>query len=187
MTDFLLSWAYLGHLPSTLSQLRGLALREDWEFKNTVQNPNRPHPILRSYLLRTFQRLILEKKVAVNEGASVAAFNTGLVDPRYEAIYALFGARDDQGVVGTRRLLHRRRGAGGQRLVRYFNPLPSTAHYFRTSPAELLGTRLHQTKRSAVWQLRRDVVIERIDRYPKEFIEDNWPSGFQAKRYFAAH
>ena len=63
MTDFLLSWAYLGHLPSTLSELRGLALREDWEFKNTVRNPNRPHPILRSYRLRTSRGLFSRKRL----------------------------------------------------------------------------------------------------------------------------
>ena len=88
----------------------------------------------------------------MNEGASVAAFNTGLVDPRYEAIYALFGARDDPQVASWELdgFCIAGEGAGGQRLVRYFNPLPSTAHYFN-KPAELLyDTRIRQ-KRSRSW------------------------------------
>jgi hypothetical protein len=27
----------------------------------------------------------------------------------------------------------------------------------------------------------RHVVIDRIDRYPKEFIEDHWPTGFEVR------
>jgi hypothetical protein len=174
----LLDWAYLGYLPNVLAELKGLALKgERWEFKNTPQGTDRPNPILYSYLMHTFGRLVLEKKVLVNEQASLAAFNTGLVDPRYEKIYALFSPNDAAArpwrlagfcIAGE--------GANGQDLVRHFNPLPSPAHYF-DNPVELLyDTRAGEPELD--W---KHVIIDRIDRYPKEFVEDHWPTGFTAR------
>lgn len=89
-TDRLLNWAYLGFLPKALGNLKDKALDERWEFKDTLPDPDRPLPILHSYLLQTFGRLVLEEKVLVTADGSYAALNTGLVDPRYEPIYALF-------------------------------------------------------------------------------------------------
>lgn len=87
-SGYLFDWAYLGYLPNVLAELKGLALAgERWEFKNAPRNPERPLPILFSYLMHTFERLVLENKILVNEQASLAAFNTGLVDQRYEKIY----------------------------------------------------------------------------------------------------
>jgi hypothetical protein len=176
-TDFLLGWAYLGYLPKTLSELAEMALEERWEFKNTVPDPERPLPILFSYLLHTFGRLVLEEKVPISSDASFAAFNTGLVDPRYEPIYALLQPNTDV------RLPWRFSSfcipgeeVDGQNLVRNFNPLPPLAHYF-DQPADLLyDTRVG--KPEIDW---RHVVIDRIDRYPHEFLEDHWPPGFEMR------
>lgn len=66
-------------------------------------------------------------------------------------------------------------GVHGQNLVRHFNPLPPLAHYF-DEPSDLLyDTRVGKPEMD--W---RHVVIDRIDRYPAEFLEDNWPPGFAA-------
>lgn len=173
----LLEWAYLGYMPNVLAALKGLALDERWEFKNTPPNSERPFPILYSYLLETFGRLALEQKVLVNGGASFAAFNTGLVDPRYEPIHALFVPNDDPRapwqlagfcIAGE--------GADGQNLVRHFAPLPCAAHYFDNQMDLLYDTRAGKPELD--WQ---HVIIERIDRYPAEFVNDHWPPGFQAQ------
>ncbi len=177
VNDLLFDWAYLGYLPDVLRELAGLALQERWEFKNEPRSAERPLPILFSYLLHTFGRLVLERKVLVNEKASCAAFNTGLVDPRYEEIYAFFAAQDDPRapwqlagfcIAGE--------SAVGQNLVRYMNPLPSAAHYFDEPTDLLYDTRVGKPELD--WQ---HVIIERIDRYPKEFLEDNWPPGFPTR------
>jgi len=177
VNDFLFDWAYLGYVPDVLRELAGLALQERWEFKNEPRSPERPLPILYSYLLHTFGRLVLERKVLVNEKASCAAFNTGLVDPLYEEIYAFFAAQDDPRaawqLVG---FCIAGESAVGQNLVRYLNPLPSSAHYFDEPTDLLYDTRVGKPELD--WQ---HVIIERIDRYPQEFLEDNWPHGFPAK------
>jgi hypothetical protein len=154
--------------------LAELALPERWEFKDPAVQQNRPKPILYSYLVHTFDRLEFEGKVQVSENGNFAAFNTGLVDRRYEPIYALFRRQDDPRApwqlvefctAGER--------ASGQNLVRYFSPLPSPAHYF-DEPADLLYD-VRQGKPQISW---RHVVIERIDRYPPSFLKDHWPKGF---------
>lgn len=169
-TERLLDWAYMGYVPRVLADLAGLALRERWEFKDAAPDPDRPQPILYSYILQTFGRLVLEEKVLVNRDASFAAFNTGLVDPLF--------VPTAQGRSPWRLSSFCIAGEGpdGQNLVRHFNPLPPLAHYF-DQPADLLyDTRVGKPEMD--W---RHVVIDRIDRYPKEFIEDNWPAGFEVR------
>jgi len=172
--DYLLNWAYFGYLPNVLGELTGIALAERWEFKDGPRDPERPHPILFSYLLRTFQRLVLEHKVIVNEKARVAAFNTGLVDRRYETIYTLFAPNDDpRAAWQLSGFCIAGEGALGQVLVRHFSPLPPPAHYFETSTDLLYDTRAGKPELD--WQ---HIIIANIGRYPREFLEDHCPSGF---------
>ena len=178
VVDNLMRWAYLGYLPSTLQQLANLALRERWEFKNSNADPSRPVPILLSYLLNTFGRLVLEDKVCVVPVPPLAVFNTGLVDRRYEPIYAVFGPNDLGRPQRWQLTGFCIAGEGplGQQLVRHFNPLPAPAHYF-DQPSDLLyDTRVGKPEMD--W---RHVVIDRIDRYPSEFIEEHWPSGMEVQ------
>jgi hypothetical protein len=109
----------------------------------------------------------------VNAGATFAAFNTGLVDRRYEPIYALLNRNPDP------RLYWKLTGFCvaaekeiGQNLVRNFNPLPHQTHYF-DDPTELLYD-VRVGKPEMDWQ---HIIIDNVDRYPVEFIEDNRPPG----------
>jgi len=176
----LLQWAYLGFLPNVLGELAALALKgERWEFKNAPSNPDYPFPILWSYLRHTFGKLVLERKISVNEQASLATFNTGLVDQRYEKIYALFSPDEKAGEPQPWRLAGfctAGEGANGQDLVRYFNPLPAPAHYF-----DNLSEVFYDTHAGAPELDLRHLIIDRIDRYPKEFIEDHLPAGFEPR------
>jgi hypothetical protein len=166
-------WAFCG-LPTPLYHLKELALDERWEFQDASNDPATPFPILHSYLIHTFGRLVLEGKVLVDSTKSWAAFNTGLVDDRYEPIHALFEPNDDPRtpwqlkgfcIPGEDSL--------GQNLVRYFSPLPSGAHYF-DNPVDLLYD-ARVGKPELDW---RHIIIENIDRYPIEFLDDHWPRGF---------
>ena len=170
-TDNLFKLAYLGYLPNALAALKELALEERWEFKN---QPDRPLPILYSYLFHTFGRLVLQTKVVVNESVSLAAFNTGLVDSRYEPIYGLFEPNQEVRTPWQLRgFCIAGEDSNGQNLVRHFNPLPQAAHYF-DQPADLL-----YDIRGGIPELNwNHIVIECIDRYPNEFLEDHRPTGF---------
>src|SRR5690606_15098229 len=80
-------WASFGDFNETIKGLNILALPERWYYQNP--NPKFQYPILAKYLKYTFYRLTQEKgKILENENFS--AFNTGLVDRRYEPIYAFF-------------------------------------------------------------------------------------------------
>jgi hypothetical protein len=189
----LLDWAYFGYLPNVLGELQGLALKERWEFSRVAADAAHPLPILWSYLRQTFARLVLENKVLVNDRATFGAFNTGLVDSRYEPIHALFTPQNDpRASWQLAGFCIPGEGADGQNLVRHFSPLPAPAHYFDQSTDLLYDARAGKPELS--WN---HVVIDRIDRYPTEFIEDHWPTGFerrderamsldQRKAYFAA-
>jgi len=75
----LYDFAYV--LPERWLQLAELARSEEWGGKH--------FPLLRNYLNYTFLRLTHEKKIAFTHSKSLASFNTGLVDRRYQPIYAL--------------------------------------------------------------------------------------------------
>lgn len=82
-------WAYLTDINVFLDKLASKALHEDWSYSNG--KPKYPkNPILYLYLRYTFCRLQNEGKVKTSIDGQWAAWNTGLVDNRYEPIIALF-------------------------------------------------------------------------------------------------
>ncbi len=82
-------WAYLSDINETLDKLAKKARKEDWSYSNG--KPNYPkHPILYLYLRYTFCRLQHQNKIKYSIDGQWAAWNTGLVDHRFEPIIALF-------------------------------------------------------------------------------------------------
>ena len=71
-------FAYLGDRADLLQELAGLALDEKWDLGDGSRS------ILYNYLRFTFYRLKEEGKLAVSADGGLAAFNTGLVNTRYE-------------------------------------------------------------------------------------------------------
>ncbi len=173
----LLGWAYLGQIPDTIRQLEDIAIDERWEFKNQGIDPEKPFPILYSYLLQTFTRLMLEDKIKYSDDGQFAAFNTGLVDSRYETIYAIFNRNTyDQPQWKIIEFCIAGEKAAGQDLVRYFNPLPESAHYF-DEPTDLI----YDVRQGDPELDFKHIIIDRLDRYPMEFLEDNSPRDFSLK------
>ena len=170
-SEHLVDWAYLGHVPRILGDLEKLALKERWEFVDSPAKPERPFPILHHYLLHTFGRLVLEQKVLVTEDCRTAAFNTGLVDVRYEPIYALFSPNENAIPWRLDGFCFAGEGSLGQTLSRRFYPLPQPPHYF-SEPAELI----YDTRTGDPDIDWNHVVIDRLSRYPAKFLEDHWPA-----------
>lgn len=173
VSDVIFDWAYLGHLPDVLSELKKKALDEEWWFKDSPRDPDRPFPILFSYLVNTFGRLALEGKIMTNGAASLAALNTGLVDYRYEPIYALFGRHTGPQPWRLVEFCIAGEHSSGQNLVRHFSPLPAGPHYF-DNPADLL----YDSRVGKLEPFWDHVIVDNIDRYPTEFLRAHWPTGF---------
>lgn len=121
---------------------------------------------------------IREKKIAVASDGRYAAFNTGLVDRRYESIYALFDANHDEYFQSCKLVgfCVAGEGSAGQNLVRYFRPLPAAAHYF-DDPAELI----YDVRAGEPEMNLQHIIIENIGRFPFQFLEDNCPKGFELR------
>jgi hypothetical protein len=176
LSGHLRDWAYIGNQTQVLQDLRGKALKERWEFRRQPDEDKRPFPILFNYLRQTFSRLQSENKVRSSEDGKFAAFNTGLVDDRYESIYALFERNWKPGTMPwqLRGFCTPGESGNGQELVRRFNPLPERAHYFE-KPSDLLYDVLQP---SPEYDLDH-IINERIHRFPSEFLQRYLPKSME--------
>lgn len=154
--------AELGRLAweETLLSLAELAEHEEWV---GASPPGRPLPILDSFLRYTYLRLVVEDKIAVTADGEHAAYNTGLLSPHAEEIFAFF---------------HRNQHEGAQRwffagwitesnrdLLKHFDEPPQMAEYV-TSASELVYDWRRELK------LAYDHILgDNIDRFPIEMAE----------------
>ncbi|MEO1294248.1 MAG: DUF3825 domain-containing protein [Cyanobacteria bacterium J06636_16] len=169
----ILKYAFFPNLGDTYRQLGELALSEKWFFGPVPPN-NFYYPILKNYLEYTFIRLQYENKVVVSENGDYSAFNTGLVDLKYEPIHILFG-RDKQGrpqnwyfisacILGE--------GREGKTLSEQFGRLKSANYFDR--PDEMFYD-IHANSPEVDW---RHILEDNPDRLPLSFLQENCPAGF---------
>jgi hypothetical protein len=154
---------------SKLKELADKALVENWGDKDDL-------PLLRNYIQYTYIRLIKEGKVFL-KGEAVA-FNTGLVDGRYEPIYAFLQKNTTKGdplawflsgfCCAAENFL-------GKQLVDLFNPLPDAAYYLE-SPSDAIYS-VSQGGLHVDWE---HVIEENADRIPSELLSLT-AKGFEAK------
>jgi hypothetical protein len=86
--DDFYDFALMPKFEDNVEFLKGMAETEDWDYKNT-QSPQ-PHPILRNYIKYTYHRIAEEKKISVTADEEFCCWNTGLITPSQEPIFALF-------------------------------------------------------------------------------------------------
>lgn len=160
----LTDWAYLGNIDSMIEGLADYALDEKWGFEQGEDSKD--YSILRSYLMYTFYRLQSEHKVLEDSEKGIAAFNTGLVDPTYEAIYACFSPSSSGCPWRFEAFCKAGSKQWGKKLVASFDPLPQRASYFEKKEDLLFdGNRT----------LQRDVdhiLLDNIDRLPEAFLAE---------------
>jgi len=135
----------------------GLAEPEPWEYKHTTSRE--PFPILRGYIRHTFQRLEeMDGGIGVSGDKKNAAFNTGLVTPNQEEIYAFFCCNPRPGRQPWR--LQAFKKASDWDLIEQFgSSAPPLANYF-DDPSVLL-----YDKRCELY-VNIDHVMEQIERFP---------------------
>jgi len=84
----LFDFAFVPDFDARLTELKDLAEDEDWEYHNTPTTHRRP--ILYNYIRYTYRRVAEENKIGLSEDGGYSCFNTGLVTPNQEPIYASF-------------------------------------------------------------------------------------------------
>lgn len=170
-------WAYLGDYLATFEDLSRIALHEDWgDCKNSSDQWR--HPILENYIKYTFQKLYEDNRIETSKNGKYAVFNTGLVDNRYMQIYAVFEKNRNQGyqewillgfcISGENRV--------GKILVSEFSVFPKPAEYFSS-----IYDLLYDYHMGLPALDNEHIILERIDRFPYEFISQHSPSGFKLK------
>lgn len=170
--SFLNDFAYLKDYSAIITELKNVALKERWYYKEI--NPAFPYPILANYLSYTYYRLAKERGKIMVSG-NWAVFNTGLVDKRYEPIYALFMKNlipDNQEWFFDSFCIPGEDKAG-KTVVSYFNPLPQRAHYFDNITDMIYDTSSPEPKLD--WS---HIILENVKRLPIDFLVENKPVNF---------
>ena len=159
------AFAYMGVWNDTLRTLSEMALPENWDFLGGPSIPGKEKQLLHSYLCYTFYRLQMQHKISITKEEDFAAFNTGLVTPSYDEIYACFeknrGGSSPWQLAGFCRAGER---GLGKKLTEKFNPLPQAATYF-----EDLRDVLYETKLTPIVDYQH-IIIDNLKRLPMSFV-----------------
>ena len=125
-------FAYFPQRDERIRDLAQAAESENWTYQHTESEY--PYPILLNYVKYTYKRIAEESKIALSDDKQYSCFNTGLVTPSQEALYALFDKNINEGAQEWHfRAWHR----SGHRDLSRFPALPDLAHYF-DEPSDLV-------------------------------------------------
>jgi hypothetical protein len=175
-------WGIIFDCNTKLKKLKEISLHEPWYYG---MHDEGTYPILKNYLLYTFKRLAFEGKIVST--AEFAAFDTGLVNSRYDSIYAIF-AKNDKFKIDPARYHEWVLVAFAPASDRYwgvtldnnFNPHPPRANYFKGSEEMYYDTNQREPNLSD-----NHIIIDNIERFPVEFLEPHLGQHFQIARIFS--
>lgn len=156
----LYDFAYIPQVDEKLAELASVAEPEDWTYRHTTSEYH--HPILFNFLQQTYRRLSEQDKIEISDDGQFACFNSGLVTPNQEEIFALFKANrvpDQQAwvLMGYRRK--------GQYDLTNFARLPEMANYF-DDPAVLV-----LDSRKEIRVNVEHIITENKERFPAPYNE----------------
>jgi hypothetical protein len=156
----LFAFAYVP-LPDRLEQLAEIAEDEpgDWQYRHTSSGYDRP--ILYSYLKYTFKRVLeqFEKRTLVFDSTGHrAAFDTGLMTPHFEPVYALFQPNANH--EAKQNWFLQKFCAESDRDLRQFENLPEMVTYI-DNPSSLV----FDFRKSFVYNVEH-IVDDNFDRFP---------------------
>lgn len=153
----LLDFAWFPNLEISIDILSRIAMPENWQYRNSPDLTHK-NPILFNYLKFTFSKLYDDDLISYVD--DLACFNTGLVTPNQEEIYALFGKNKKP---GCEPYFFFKFHSESDRELTVFHPLPQIASYFEDPSVLLFDTRL---------DIRADydhIIEENINRFPTPF------------------
>ena len=170
----LAQFAQIGSWDATLGALATMACPERWSYPGESDRIAGRYGALREYLCVTFHRVRQEGKLLEAEDGSLAAFDTGLLTPFAEDIYAVLTPRTGDipwqlgfAVAGS--------GELGMCLAATFDPLPQPASYFKA-----LSDLVPETGRMLILDTS-SLLSAQLGRLPKAFLAEQLESNSQAR------
>ncbi|KUH58034.1 hypothetical protein AUL39_07375 [Tractidigestivibacter scatoligenes] len=169
-------FAVIGSWERTLGTLATMATPERWNFPGEgVGGPSR-YGILREYLTVTFHRAVEQGRIATATDSSLAAYNTGLLTPFGEDVYAVFSPNfgdipwklDGFATAGS--------GELGARLVATLPELPQPASYL-----ERVEDVVCQPGHMLILDTEA-LLGEKVGRLPRAFLADQLAGSPEASR-----
>lgn len=124
----LYDFAIVPSMDERLDELAQIAEPEDWDYKSTPDSHK--FPVLYYYLHYTFDRVEFQKKIVASPDDEHACWNTGLVTPYQEPIFALFDQNLKRADPNQPPWHFRKFCRIGEHELNYFNELPELASYF---------------------------------------------------------
>lgn len=169
-------FAVIGSWKRTLGTLATMVAPERWNFPGEgVGAPSR-YGVLREYLTVTFHRVVEQDRVATAADGSLAAFDTGLLTPFGEDVYAVFSP--NVGDIAWKLDGFATAGSGelGARLVATLPDLPQPASYL-----ERVEDVVCQPGRMLILDTEA-LLGEQVGRLPRAFLADQLADSPEASR-----
>ena len=169
-------FAVIGSWERTLGTLATMVAPERWNFPGEgVGAPSR-YGVLREYLTVTFHRVVEQDRVATAADGSLAAFDTGLLTPFGEDVYAVFSP--NVGDIAWKLDGFATAGSGelGARLVATLPDLPQPASYL-----ERVEDVVCQPGRMLILDTEA-LLGEQVGRLPRAFLADQLADSPEASR-----
>ncbi|MDM1494983.1 DUF3825 domain-containing protein [Myroides odoratimimus] len=90
----LFDFTFMPNFDSLIEELRKMAINEKWDYSYKVKNN---HPILCNYINHTFKKVYQDNLIVKCSDEEYAIFNTGLVTPNQEEIFAFMQKNNREG------------------------------------------------------------------------------------------
>ncbi|BCN93243.1 hypothetical protein THMIRHAM_10280 [Thiomicrorhabdus immobilis] len=157
--DRLFDLIYFPVMDDKLDELAALAEPESWDYQNTEST--RHKPVLFNYIQYTYSKLVEENKIVLSDDGQAITFNTGLVTPNQEAIFAYATTNRNQGSTSPWFFNDWKRK--GEHELTKFSDLPDMAHYF-DDPSTLVFDPRKELRASI-----EHIVSDNKERFPEPY------------------
>lgn len=161
------NFAFLGNLSTFLEDIKKQARNELWDFKGT----KKVNSILLQYIHYTFYRAYKQNKIAYAIDKSLAVFNSGLVNDRYEDIYICFTPNGQPGSSPWKYLgvCTSASGVLGKQMVSKLRYPPERVSYFEKGVDIILDTS------QEIMLDYKHIIIDNISRFPTSYLKAKLP------------
>lgn len=150
---------FMPHQSQHWDDLALMAEGEDWDYHRSTSEY--PKPVLSNFIRFTYRRLAAEDKIVVADDGQALAFNTGLVTPAQEPIFA-YAVHNHLSNASAPWHFNSWRRKGEHELTR-FSSLPEMAHYYGDPAALVFDVR--KEMRVNV----EHIISENKDRFPAPY------------------